>query len=266
MHFGGRRVTLRPLIEEPLHDRTIPEGDIGGGRVHVQIVGMAEDLALAGGGEDDEFMAEIAADGAGVGAHGNGLQAHAGEGAQIGDEHLVVGMARASRVQIEGVSVLHQEFARAHHAKARAHLVAELPLDVIEIERQILVGAHIGAEDLRDHLFIGGTKEHLALVAILDAQHLLAIGLIAAALAPQISGLDDRHEQFHGARPVLLLAHDLLDLAQHPQAQRQPGVDTGGLLPHHARAQHQAVRDDFRLLGRFAERGEEESGQTHGGT
>jgi hypothetical protein len=38
---------------------------------------------------------------------------------------------------------------------------------------------------------------------------------------------------------VLFLADDLLDLLQHPQAQRQPGIDAGGLLPDHARAQHQ---------------------------
>jgi hypothetical protein len=41
------------------------------------------------------------------------------------------------------------------------------------------------------------------------------------------------------AGAVLLLAHDLLDLLQHPQAQRQPGIDAGRLLPDHAGAQHQ---------------------------
>ena len=53
---------------------------------------MAEHLAFAGLGQDDELVAEIAADRAGVGAHRNGLQAHAGEGAQIGDEHPVIGV------------------------------------------------------------------------------------------------------------------------------------------------------------------------------
>ena len=130
------------------------------------------------------------------------------EGAQIGDEHLVVGMPRAGLIDVERIGILHQEFAAAHQAEARPHLVAEFPLDVIEIERQILVGAHIGAEDLGDHLLVGRPVEHVALVAVLDAQHLLAVGLVAPALAPQIGRLDGRHQQFDRAGAVLLLAHD----------------------------------------------------------
>ena len=93
---------------------------------------MDVDPALAGVGENDEFVAEVAADRAGVGAHRDRLQPHAREGAQIGDEHLVVGMPRPGGIEIEAVGVLHQELAAAHHAKARPHLVAELPLDVVE--------------------------------------------------------------------------------------------------------------------------------------
>ena len=55
------------------------------------------------------------------------------EGAQVGHEHLVVGVDGALLVDVEGVVVLHQELAAAHHAEARADLVTELPLDVIEV-------------------------------------------------------------------------------------------------------------------------------------
>ena len=118
-------------------------------------------------------------------------------------------MPGAGKVEVEGIGVLHQELAPAHQPEARPHLVAELPLDVIEVERQILVGAHIGAEDLGDHLLVGRAVEHVALVAVLDAQHLLAVGLVAPALAPQVGRLDGRHQQLDGAGAVLLLAHDL---------------------------------------------------------
>ena len=155
---------------------------------------MAVHLALAGVGEDDEFVRQVAADRAGVGAHRDRLQAEPREGAQVGDEHLVVGMARSGLIDVERVRVLHQEFAPAHQPEARPHLVAEFPLDVIEIERQILVRAHIGAHDLRDHLLVGRTVEHVALVPVLDAQHLLAVGLVAGALAPQVGRLDGRHQ------------------------------------------------------------------------
>ena len=197
------------------------------------------------------------------GAHRDGLEAEPREGAQVGHEHLVVGMPRAGLVEVERIGVLHQEFAAAHQAEARPHLVAELPLDVIEIERQVLVGAHIGAENLGDHLLVGRPVEHVALVPVLDAQHLLAVVVVAAALAPQLGRLDGRHQHLDRAGAVLLLAHDLLDLLQHPQAERQEGVDAGGLLPDHAGAQHQPVRDDLRLLRGLAQDRQEIAGQAH---
>src|SRR5881397_3054932 len=43
-------------------------------------------------------------------------------------------------------------------------------------------------------------------------------------------------EEQDRAGAVLFLANDLLDLLQHPKAQRQPGVDAGRFLPHHSRA------------------------------
>ena len=196
-------------------------------------------------------------------AHGDRFQAEAREGAQICDEHLVVGMLRAGLIDVERVSILHQEFAPAHHAETRPHLVTEFPLDVIEIERQILVAAHVGAEHLRNHLLVGRPVQHVAFVPVLDAQHLLAVGVVASALAPQIGGLDGRHQEFDGAGAVLLLAHDLLDLLQHAQAKRQEGVNAGRLLPHHAGAQHQPVGDDLRLFRGFTQDRQEETGEAH---
>ena len=100
-------------------------------------------------------------------------------------------------------------------------------------------------------------------MAILDPQHFLAVGLVAPALAPEVGRLNGRHQHLDGAGAVLLLAHDLFDLLQHPQAQRQKGINSGRLLPHHAGAQHQPVGDDFRLLRGFAQDRQEEAGQAH---
>ena len=175
-------------------------------------------------------------------------------------------MRGAGLIEVERIGVLHEELAPPHHPEARTHLVAELPLDVIEVERQLLVGLHIGAEDLGDHLLVGRPVQHLALVAIGDAQHLLAIGFVAVALAPQFGRLDGRHEQFDGAGAVLLLAHDLLNLPQDAQAERQEGINAGRLLPQHAGAQHQPVRDDFRLPRGFAQDRQEIAGKAHRGS
>ena len=49
--------------------------------------------------------------------HRDRLQPQAREGAQIGDEHLVVGVPRAAPIEVERIGVLHQEFAPAHDPK-----------------------------------------------------------------------------------------------------------------------------------------------------
>ncbi len=165
--------------------------------------------------------------------------------------------------QIEGIGILHQEFARAHGAEARTDLVAELQLDMIEIERQVLVGLDVGAEDIRDHFLVGRTVEHRPVLTVLDAQHLLAVGVVAAAFLPELGGLQRRHRKLDGAGAVLLLADDVVDLVEHPLAERQPGIDALRLLADHAGAQHQPVGDDFRLLGVFLQDGHEKAGQTH---
>jgi hypothetical protein len=74
-----------------------------------------------------------------------------------------------------------------------------------------------------------------------DAQHFRTVGIIAAALAPQVRQLQRRHQHFQGTGAVLFLADDLFDLLQHPQAQWQPGIYARGFLPDHAGAQHQAM-------------------------
>ncbi len=78
-------------------------------------------------------------------------------------------MDRAFLRQIEGVRVLHQEFARAHRAEARTDLVAELQLDVIEVQRQMLVRLDIRAENVGDHFLVRGAVEHRTVLTILDA-------------------------------------------------------------------------------------------------
>ena len=265
VHLFCRGVAARPLVEHALHGPGVIEIDGSRRDFEVEEILVAKNLTLAGRSQHDEFVAEVAADRTGVGAHRDRLEAETGEGAQIGGEHAVVGMAGAGFVQIEGIGVLHQEFTAAHHAETRPHLVAELPLDVIEIEWQVLVGLHISPKNLGDHFLVGRAEQHVAFVPVLDAQHLLAVRLVAAGFAPEVGRLDGRHEEFDRAGAVLLLADDGVDLVEHPEPQRQPGIDARRFLADHAGAQHQAVRDDLRLLRIFAKNGQEISGKAHQG-
>ena len=183
-------------------------------------------------------MREVAADRAGFGRHRNGLQSHAREGPQVRDEHAVIRSTRPFLRQVEGVGILHQEFAAAHDAEPRPDLVPELPLNMIEDARQILVGLDPVAEDRGDQLLVGGPVEHVALVPVLNAQHLLAVIVVASTFAPQVGGLDRRHQEFQCPGPILFLADDLLDLTQDPMSQRQPAVDAGARLTDHTGAKH----------------------------
>ena len=94
-------------------------------------------------------------------------------------------------------------------------------------------------------------------MAVLDAQHFRAVVAVAPALLPDLGRLDGWHQQFDGAGPVLLLAHDLFDLLQDRKTQRQPGIDAGARLADHARPQHKPVGYDFRFLGIVAKNGQE---------
>ena len=135
---------------------------------------------------------------------------------------------------------------------------------MVEVERQVLVGLDVGAEDLGYHFLVGRTVEHIAVLAILDTQHLLAVVVVTAALAPKVRRLDGRHQDFQRACAVLLLANDAADLVQNQLAQRQPGKAALPLLADHARAQHQPMRDDLGLSRIFFENGQEVARQTHG--
>ena len=57
-------------------------------------------------------------------------------------------------VDVEGVGVLHEELARAHHAEARPALVAELHLDLVEIRRQLAIALQLAARDVGDDFLV----------------------------------------------------------------------------------------------------------------
>ena len=261
VHLFRRRIVARALLDHR-HEIGI-EIKIETRRTERQQFAVAEHGAFAGVGEDDEFVAQVAADRTGVGPHRDGGQAHPVKGVEVGAEHFPVGRAGAFFGQVERVGVLHQELAAAHHAEPGADFVAELPLLVIEVQRQLLVAFHVGPEDVRDQLLVGGAKQHLAVVPVLDAQHFLAIRLIPARLAPEVCLLQRRHQHFDGAGTVHFLAHDLFDPLQDTQAERQPGINAGAILADHAGAQHQLVRDDRGVRRRFLGNGQKVVRQTH---
>ena len=95
---------------------------------------------------------------------------------------------------MEGVGVLHDELARAHDPETRPDLVAKLGLDLIEIQRQLTMGTDFPACNIGYHFFVRRAETEVALVAILDLEHLRTEHIPAAAFLPEFRRLDGRHQ------------------------------------------------------------------------
>src|SRR5207249_11222131 len=139
----------------------------------------------------------------------------------------------------------HDELTRAHHAESRTYFVAKLGLNVVEVDRELLVALELLARDVCDDLFRRWLNDEVALVPILEAQKLWPVLVPATGFLPQLRGLNDRHQQLDGAGAIHFFTHHGFDLAQHPHAERQPGVDAAREPLDHARAQHQSVADEL---------------------
>src|SRR6185503_8488536 len=115
--------------------------------------------------------------------------------------------------------------APAHQAETRPDLVAELDLDLEHVEWQLAIAAHVAAHDVGDDLFVRRTEAELAVVAVLDAQQLLAVLLPAAGLLPQLGRLHRRHVELDAVGLGELAADDLLQLLQAAPAEGEVAVD-----------------------------------------
>ncbi|MND98688.1 hypothetical protein D3C80_910500 [compost metagenome] len=194
--------------------------DVGG------VVGaVAEhDVVFTGLGQYVELVGAGTADGAVVGFYRAELQAQTGEHVAVGLVHAVVGDLQRRLVGVEGVGVLHDEFAAAHQAEAWADFVTEFGLDLVQVDRQLLVAAQFVAHQIGDDFFVGRAGAEVATVAILEAQQFRAVLFPAPGFLPQLSRLRAWHQHFERAGSVHFFTNDGFDLAHYPQAHRQPGV------------------------------------------
>ena len=160
-------------------------------------------------------MAGGAADRTAVGFHGHRLQSAAAEDAPVGAVHGGIGLAQRGFVGVEGVGVLHDEFAPPHQTEAGADLIAELGLNLIKIHRQLPVGTQQVCRQGRDHLLVGGAEAQFPALAILQVKHDAFAGRVAGPAAtplPEIGWLQLRQQGFQGACLIHLLPHNGGDL------------------------------------------------------
>ena len=241
-------------------------GNAAGGLLDVRCVatGLAIDhVILAGLGRHHEFVGQAAADDAGVGLDGESLQTTALEDARVGIVHLAVAGGGRLVADIEAVGVLHDELARAHQTEARADFVAELDLDLVEIFRELAVGADLVGGERGDDLLVRGAEHPFALRVVAHLEEHITRGLVAPGLLPDFGRLQRGHEDFERAGAVHLLADDALDLAQRAQTERQKGVHAACEFAQQAGAEQEFVGKDLRLGGGFLQGGNEGLRPTH---
>ena len=108
---------------------------------------------------------------------------------------------------------------------ARTRLVAVLVLDLVDRQRQVLVRRVQVLHHEGEHLLVGGAEQVVGALAVLEPEDAVAVLGPAAGGLVGLAGQQRGEQQLLGADRVHLVADDVLDPAQHPQAQRQPGVD-----------------------------------------
>ena len=121
----------------------------------------------------------------------------------------------------------------------------------------------MSASSSRDDLLVGHRQDHVAAVAVLEPGQLRADRVVAAAGAPDVGRVDDRHLHLLAADRVLLLADDLLDAVVDALAERQQRVDARAELPDVARPEEESMGRHLGFGRVVAEGREEELGKTH---
>ncbi len=215
----GRRVVVR----DRAGGRDLHGLDVGG----VVAGGAADVGVLADGGLGEELLGLRAAHRAGRRLDDDVLEAEPVEDPDVGVAVLLVAGVQAGVVDVEGVGVLHHELAAAQQARAGPRLVAVLRLDLVDRERQVLVGVVEVLHHEGEHLLVGRAEQVVGALAVLEPEDAVAVLGPPVGRLVGLLGQQRRERQLLGADAVHLLADDVLDLAQHLQAQRQPGVDAG---------------------------------------
>ena len=125
-------------------------------------------------------------------------------------------------------------------------------------QRKVLVGAVLPFHRQGEQLFVRRAEQVVVAAAILEPENAVAV------FGPAVRRLVGRARQQRGEQDLLsangvhLFAHDALDLAQHPQAERQPAVEARRDRADVAGADQQLVAGDLGVGGVVAQRAQEQ--------
>jgi len=223
-----------------------------------------QERVLAGLGQDLELVRERAADGTGVGLDRAKGQPATPEDARVRVVHVLVLALRILLGGVERIGVLHDELAATHEARPRPQLVAELRLNLEQVEGELPVTAHVAAHQVHDDLFVRRADDEVGPFAVLEAQELLAVLVPAPRLLPQLAGDDGRQKDLLATGAVHLLADDARHLVDHAPAERQEGIHPRRYLAQVTASHHEDVGGDLSLGRGFFEGRNQGLRKSHG--
>ena len=224
-----------------------------------------DDGVFARGGNHLKLFAQVTTDGTAVCGHRAIGQAEPVKNPAVGLCHDLVAGFGCCLVAVKRVSILHDELATTHQAKAWAALVAELGLDLVEVLGQLFVAAQFLPCNVCHHFFAGGLHHEVAAMAVADAQQLRPHLFKAPGFLPQLGRLNHRHGALHSPGPVHFLAHDGFHLADDPQPHGHVVIDARAQLLDQPRTHHEFVADHFGVCRSFLEGGDKELRGFHRG-
>ena len=238
------------------------------GRTHLHGFGVggvvacaATDVGVFADGErSEELLACRASHRSAHCRHDHVRHAQTVERALVGHPVLVVADLEALVVDVEAVGVLHRELAAAQQPGSGAGLVAELVLDLVDHEGQVLVAGVQVLHQEREHLLVGGRQHEVGAFAVLHPEDVVAVLRPSAAQLERLAGEQGREVDLLEPLAVHLFAHDPLDVSKHDPAERQPGEPARGGTADVAGAHEQAMARHLGI-GRVLAEGAEEQGR-----
>ncbi len=184
----------------------------------VAAVRTDEECVLADRRPVHELVRDVAAHHPRIAAYRNHGKTCPAEDPEIGAVVRGILPFEPGLVAVKRIRVLHGEFAHPNQAAARAWLVAELGLDLVDQFGQLAIRTDLLPRQISHDLLVGHRQQHVTPAAILEARHLRANRLPTPGLLPQLGRVDDGHCDLLPANPIHLLTNDPLDLIHRPHS------------------------------------------------
>src|SRR5580658_4179941 len=166
---------------------------------------------------------------------------------------LLIRDVESGRIDVERISVFHDELAHSQQARLGTRLVAKFGLNLIPDLRQLLVAAQLLARDVGHDFFMRHPETEVGALAILEAEHVFAHYSPASALLPEIARIQRGQVKFL-ADLVHLLADDTHNFLRSAIAHEQKRIDPGAQLTNVSSADQQFVASDLGISRSLAKR------------